>query len=136
MASGPYSRVYWSVIDDPEFESVYEDDAAFALWVRLLLIADQAWPSSAHMPRTAKARALARLTDAGLVRVASGGRYTIRGMDKERGLRQQSARNAAALRWHSNGNADPMPRREEKKREEERANETVDSKRRARLGAS
>lgn len=118
MADGPYSRVYWSIVDDPEFSDVFGDDAALACWLRLLLIADQAWPSSAHLPRSARTRPLDRLMKAGLVIIASGGRFHIRGMDEERGKRQQSARNAAALRWHSDGSAEPMPRREEHRRDE------------------
>jgi len=122
MSDGPYSRVYWSIVDDPEFEGIFDDDAALALWLRLLLIADGAWPSSANLPRSAKARPLKALTDAGLVRLRPSGRFTIRGMDAERGKRQQSARNAAALRWQSNGtanrNAETMPSREETRKDE------------------
>lgn len=121
MADGPYARVYWSIVDDREFAGIYDDDAALALWLRLLLIADQAWPTSAHLPKTARVRPLEKLTKAGLVRISAGGRYTVRGMDAERGKRQQKARNAAALRWHSDsnapGNAQTMPSRAEQSKD-------------------
>ena len=43
--SGRYARVYHDLMDDPKFATVYENDHRFALWVRLLLAADAAWPS-------------------------------------------------------------------------------------------
>jgi hypothetical protein len=34
----PYSRVYWAIIDDPKFKSIYDDNHHLASWMRLLLI--------------------------------------------------------------------------------------------------
>jgi len=79
----PYSRVYWSIIDDDRFAVVYDDDAALSAWLRLLLIADQAWPASAHLPIGIKAAALSKLVETGLV-VVTGSRYRIHGLDAER----------------------------------------------------
>jgi hypothetical protein len=87
----PYSRIYWSVLDDPKFETIYGDDAAFALWVRLLLTADALWPSPAPLPRGTKPKALVRLVEAGIVDTLSGDRYRIHGLDNEREIRKQLA---------------------------------------------
>ena len=109
---GPYSRVYWTAVDDPMFADVWANDRALAAWLRMLVLADQCYPSSAPMPSATAAVRL--LVDAGLVIELPGNRYTIRGLEKERAMRSQSGRNAAAVRWQSEGN----PRREEKRREE------------------
>ena len=77
----PYSRVYWSVMDDPKFDGIYDDDAAFALWMRLLMIADALWPSPAALPRTTRAKPLAKLVEAKLSDLLAKDRYRIRGLD-------------------------------------------------------
>jgi hypothetical protein len=87
----PYSRVYWSVMDDERFADVYGDDGAFALWVRLLMTADALWPAAAPLPRGAKPRALGKLVDAGIVDLLPGDRYRIHGLDSERERRKQLA---------------------------------------------
>jgi hypothetical protein len=104
MAERPYSRVYWSIIDDPKFEDVYDNDAHLAAWLRLLMIADQAYPASAHIPTNVQLDSVARLEDVGLIEV-SGHRYRVHGLASEREMRSQSARNAAAVRWQSESNA-------------------------------
>ena len=86
----PYSRVYWSIIDDPKFSAIYDDDHHLAAWLRMLLVADQAWPSSAHVPSSCNRVSLAALVDCGLVDV-SGRRYRIHGLDAERGRRAAAA---------------------------------------------
>jgi hypothetical protein len=43
----PYVRVYSRIIDDPKFETVYDDDARLACWLRLLILADATWPTPA-----------------------------------------------------------------------------------------
>jgi hypothetical protein len=88
----PYSRVYWSVMDDPKFDGIYEDDAAFALWMRLLMNADALWPAPAPLHRTAKPKALAKLVEAGIVDLLPRDRYRIHGLDAERGRRRDAAR--------------------------------------------
>lgn len=87
----PYSRIYWEVMDDPRFAAVYDDDGAFALWVRLLMTADALWPSAAPLPRGAKPKALSKLVDAGIVDLAPGNRYRIHGLDNERERRKALA---------------------------------------------
>ncbi len=86
-----YSRVYWSVIDDPKFAHVYDDDRALATWLRLLLVADQAWPASAHLPGTTRRQAVSLLVSAGLIDIQPGGRYRIHGLDAERTRRKDAA---------------------------------------------
>jgi hypothetical protein len=98
-------RVYY---DDlfRDYRAIYDDDAAFAAWVRLFAAADAAWPTPAELPRSVKPRALRSLTDSGLVILLPGDRYRIKGYDVERTQRQEAARRGAAKRWHSNGSAD------------------------------
>lgn len=101
--SDPYSRSYHRFAD--EYPDIYTDDAAYALWSRLRDEADKAWPSSAVLPPCRK-RALSLLVKAELVFPQPGGRYRIRGMDKHRSARQESARIGAIARWaESGGNA-------------------------------
>jgi hypothetical protein len=112
----PYSRVYWQIVDDPKFVTVYDDDHAFALWLRLLLAADQAHPASASIPVGSRKAAIATLVEARLITV-TGSRFRVVGLDAERGKRSDTARNASASRWQSNGNASGMPRRDETRRD-------------------
>lgn len=100
-----YVRVYHGIIDDPRFAAVICDDAAGWTWIRLLIIADQAWPSSAYLPRWVRSKPLATLTAAGLVEV-DGDVFRIHGLDPERQRRRDSASDAAARRWHGTRDAD------------------------------
>lgn len=99
MATGPYSRVYLSIVDDPMFEPIYGDNDALATWLRLLLVADAMYPASAPLPRVS--RSIQLLIDTGLVQMRPGNRYAMRGLEAERERRSDAARNAAAVRWHS-----------------------------------
>ena len=117
-AKGPYSRVYHSIVDDPMFEKVFDNDRALAQWLRMLLVADAFWPNSA--PMTHRNPTVRLLIDVGLVIPRSGNRYTMRGLEAERERRSASARNAAAVRWQSDRNAIAMPRRDETRIEEKR----------------
>jgi len=108
MGIGPYSRVYWSVVDDDKFASIYDDDHHLATWLRLLMIADAAHPASGIIPLGTNRRSVVALAEAGLIDLGTGSRYRVHGLASEREMRTQSARNAAASRWHSEGNAKPM----------------------------
>lgn len=99
----PYSRSYWRFAD--EYPAIYDDDAAYALWSRLRDLADATWPSSPVLPITVKRPALRLLVDAGLVTV-EGNRFRIRGMDKHRGQRRQSALIGNRARWGANASED------------------------------
>jgi hypothetical protein len=119
--TGPYARVYHSIVDDPKFERVYGNDKALATWLRMLLVADAMYPTSAPMPHRNPTVQL--LIDVGLVVEKSGNRYAIKGLQAERERRSASARNAAAVRWQSKGNADAMPRRDEQSKDEHTASQ-------------
>jgi hypothetical protein len=108
MAEKPYSRVYHSIIDDPKFAGVYDDDRRLATWLRLLIVAEQAYPASGNVPTGTHRPSVAALAEAGLIDLGTGSRFRVHGLASERDMRAQSARNAAAVRWHGNGNAGAM----------------------------
>ena len=87
----PYSRVYWSIIDDPKFTEVYDSDRALACWLRLLIAADAIWPAPASIPATSSKTSVALLVRVGLIDLQPGGRYRIHGLDSERGIRRLAA---------------------------------------------
>ena len=101
-----YARVYHGIVDDPRFDRVYDNDAALAQWLRMLLIADALYPTSAPMPRRNSAVTL--LIESGLVEERPGNRYVIHGLEAERERRSASARIGAAVRWDSERNANAM----------------------------
>jgi hypothetical protein len=94
----PYSRIYWAIIDDAKFATIYDDDGHLATWLRLLLIADQAWPASAHLPSTARRRSVAELARVGVIDLLPGSRYRIHGLDPERERRGREQTNGGAVR--------------------------------------
>ena len=100
--TGPYSRQYWRFID--EYPLIYEHDAAYALWSRLLITGDMAWPASGSLPLSTRPKALAMLTDAGLVQVLPAGRFRIPSMDKERQARSDAGKYAISHRWPTDSN--------------------------------
>lgn len=87
----PYSRVYWSIVDDPKFERVFDDDHHLATWLRLLIAADAIWPASPSMPVSARRASVKTLSDVGLVDLQANHRYRIHGLDAERGRRKDAA---------------------------------------------
>lgn len=111
MAQGHYSRVYLSIIDDPMFERVYSNDRALATWLRMLLIADAMYPVTP--PMTSRNPTVRLLIDCGLVIEKPGNHYSIRGLEAERERRSDAGRIGAAVRWHSDRNANALPRRDE-----------------------
>lgn len=134
MGKGEYCRVYWSIIDDPKFDKVYDSDAHLATWLRLLIIADQAYPQPGHLPLQLSRRSLKVLTDVELVDVLPKGRFRIHGLQSERNARASSARNAAALRWHRERAMRPHDAETmlDRDRVTEELNETLKDGRRAR----
>jgi hypothetical protein len=86
----PYSRVYWEIADDPKFATVFDSDPNLAAWLRLLLIADQAYPSSGHVPANCRKASLLALEDAGLI-TRSGSRFRLKGLEAERERRKAAA---------------------------------------------
>lgn len=135
MTDGPYSRIYHQLAD--EYPDLY-DSPDLAGYVRLLVAADQAWPTKARWAGYVTEDELERIAANGLV-VREGSRYTVKGMDKERRRRSRQARKAASARWQepspqeasnalsnaasiaartADSNAQSMPRRDETSREE------------------
>lgn len=84
----PYSRIYWSIIDDPKFASVYDDDRRLATWLRLLMVADQAYPASPSVPFGTDKKTLNHLVECGLIILGTGYRFRIKGLDAERTRRR------------------------------------------------
>jgi len=105
-----YSRVYWSIVDDPKFISIYDDDHHLAAWLRLLLIADQAHPASAHLPANVRRQSVTALTSCGLIDLA-GQRYRVHGLDAERERRRLAATNRPVPTRDPSGTR-PVPERD------------------------
>lgn len=114
MTEGPYARLYLALVDDEKFQNIYGNDQHFATWCRLLMIAEPAWPASAHIPVTAKRSSIQALSAAELIDLLPGGRYRIHGLDAERRSRHEHAKNASNARWNApsnaRSNAQSMPR--------------------------
>jgi hypothetical protein len=116
-----YSRLYHKF--GREYPEVYADDRLLAPWVRLLVVADASWPLRPPLPRSLSARAFRHLSGCGLL-IVDGESYTVLGLDAERSRRSDAGRIGAAKRWHSDGNAIAMPRRDETNRDEPSKDET------------
>lgn len=97
----PYSRVYWTVRNDPRLEGIYSDDHHWAAWNRLLLAADMAWPAPADLPANIRRASLRALEAAGVIEVMPGGLFCFHGLDTERGRRREAAAASAAHRMHT-----------------------------------
>jgi hypothetical protein len=87
-----YVRVYQSVVDDPKFATIYDDDHHFATWVRLLMAADSTWPASCPIPFGTRKASLNALSEAGIIDLGTGHRFRIRGLDAERERRAEAGR--------------------------------------------
>jgi hypothetical protein len=87
-----YSRVYHSIVDDPKFADIYDDDRRLATWLRLLIVAEQAHPASAYVPAGTNRAAVHALVEAGLVDLGTGSRFRIHGLEAERARRSEAAR--------------------------------------------
>lgn len=103
-APRPYARFYFRDFQR-DYPDVYADDAAFALFMRLLALSEAVWPGVPDLPRSARPRPLALLMEKGLVAMNGHG-FTLKGFHAERTQRQARARDAAAMRWQSDSNAD------------------------------
>lgn len=100
-----------------EYPEVYADDAQFAAWFRLLVVAEQAWPLPPELPRSVKARPLRSLVEAGLIALGPRHTYAVRGHDAERSRRHGAAiagANASAnARATAQATAEPSRARDE-----------------------
>jgi hypothetical protein len=107
-ASTPYCRVYWSILDDPKFDGIRDDMEALGSWTLCLVVADMAYPVPAFWPPTVPSGARESLVRSGLIEDMDGIRFRVHGLLAERENRTQSARDAAAVRWHKEPDADAM----------------------------
>ncbi len=131
--TGRYSRVYWTILDDPKFLEVYDDDRSLATWLRLLIAAEMAYPASAIFPTGTSKKSVDVLVSAGLVELAGANRYRIVGLAAERERRSAPGRAAASARWsRPNANAlrsekvveaTALPEEKEKEKEKEKEEE-------------
>jgi len=103
MAEGGYCRVYFSILDDPKFDGVREDERHLATWLRLLMIAELSWPATPELPGSALPESLAMLRKRKIIDLLPGRRFRVRGLRAERERRSAAARTAANARWHPNG---------------------------------
>ena len=101
MTERAYCRVYYSVKDDPKFETIFGDNNHLATWLRLLMAADAIWPASPDLPGSARKASVQALVSAELVDLLPMGMYRIRGLDAERGARRDAARVSAGHRTPS-----------------------------------
>ena len=99
-AEGDYSRLYHAVVDDTRFDGIYDDDAHWACYTRLLMLAEAAWPASAPIPRAARQESVDALAKAGIIELQAGDRFRIHGLDPERAKRSEHGRQAAEARWN------------------------------------
>lgn len=104
-ATRRFVRVYYIDLER-DYPQIVSDDGAYATWLRLLVAADKVWPTTPELPKSVKAGPLGRLVASGLVSLLPRHTFSIRGYETERGARQESARNAAALRWQNGRSAD------------------------------
>jgi hypothetical protein len=87
----PYSRVYWSIGDDPKFDGIRDDPKLVGSWLLLLIAADMAYPSPAYVLPTVTKASIRKLADAGLIDLLDGYRYRVHGLPAERERRKQLA---------------------------------------------
>lgn len=103
-AKDPYVRVFYRIIDDPKFATVYGDDRRLSTWLRLLLTADAMYPATAPVPMGVHRPTLAHLVEVGLVDLLPADRYRVHGMAAVRDAASQQGRDLASMRWR---NAEP-----------------------------
>ncbi len=122
-----YSRIYWSVMDDPKFDGIREDARRFGSWSILLIAADMAWPAPAYVPSTVPRSCYLALVTTGLVDELTGGRFRIHGLDAERGRRRDAATRPGGSRpptgTQPGPNRDPKGEQDETRRDEVRRDE-------------
>lgn len=107
-ASRPFARFYYRDFQR-DYPDVYADDAAFAAWMRLLVLAETAWPAPPELPRSLRRKALEVLVSHGLIAIGPRHTYAVRGYQIERSKRQESAQKGATNRWangHANADAE------------------------------
>lgn len=110
MSDRPYSRVYHSIVDDPKFADVFDDDRRLATWLRLLIVAEQAYPASGNIPIGTHRPTVVALAECGLIDLGTGSRYRVHGLEAERGRRSEQAREAGLASARSRSQRTPVER--------------------------
>ncbi len=105
VTEGPYSRVYWSVLDDKKFDAIRADMRHFGSWTLMLVVADMSYPAPAFIPPSVPKASLAALVDAKLVELLPARMYRIKGLKSERESRSERGKAGAAARWSGNATA-------------------------------
>jgi hypothetical protein len=99
MSPGPYARIYQSIWTDERFVAIREDDELLGGYVRLLMLAEAAWPQSVAIPRRLPQSTLDALLEAGVIELHPCDTYRVHGLDPERERRSAHGRDAVARRW-------------------------------------
>ena len=129
MADGPYSRLYHQIAD--EYPDIF-DGPLLAAYCRLLVAADQAWPTTARWAGYVTREDADGLVEAGLITI-DGARFHVKGLDKERAARSRQGKAAATARYaRSNAvsnaasnavsSAQTLPRRDKTSKDKTRKN--------------
>lgn len=118
-------RVYYSIVTDERFADIYHDPRHLGTWLQLLLVADAMFPAASPLPAFVDPDSVEVLVKAGLIEEMPHKHFRVHGLSSEREKRSHSARNAAAMRWHTDTgtvrNAEPMPSRAEQEQEQEQS---------------
>ena len=103
-----FARVYYDDLrrDYPE---VWKDNDALSTWLRLLVVADIAWPTTPDLPRHVKARPLEMLADSGLIALGPDDTFAVKGYDADRSKRHANAVAAAGARGAPSAVPDGAP---------------------------
>lgn len=120
-----YSRVYWRVLEDTEFDGIRSSVAHFGAWTLMLLAADMSWPTPAYVPPIVPRRSVDALCANGLIELLDGGRFRLRGIDKEREARK-SAATRDPVGTHLGAKRDPDGRVDKTSKAETRQDEHTD----------
>lgn len=80
----PFVRVYYEIIDDPKFATVYGDDRKLATWLRLLIAADAMHPAPAPVARSVHEPTFRHLVQVGLIEPVGADHFRVHGLRSER----------------------------------------------------
>ena len=83
-ADAEYSRIYHTVIDDPKFAEVFDDDRRWAAYTRLLMAAESSYPAPVPLPRWLADDVLEHLVSVRILELVRGSSYRVVGLKAER----------------------------------------------------
>lgn len=111
-----FARFYYDDFQR-DYPDVYANDAAFSSWMRLLVIAERAWPAPAELPRSISQEAIDALEYFGLIVLGKRDTFSVKGHNEERTRRRAIAVAAASAKGAPsavpNGAPSADPRREQ-----------------------